>query len=86
MDLQWTCPQAGACKVAKHSGSEHCGAPHFVHPNLIQSPPPSLLQLFFDRLLSRVLLRLAAVPTSLLKGVILKNVPILRNADSLLLV
>ena len=82
MDL----PQVGACKVAKLSGSEHCGAPHFVHPSLTQSPPLSLPQLFFDRPLSRGLLRLAAVPTSLLKRVILKNVPILRNADSLLLV
>ena len=79
-------PQVGACKVAKLSGSEHCGAPHFVHPSLTQSPPLSLPQLFFDRPLSRGLLRLAAVPTSLLKRVILKNVPILRNADSLLLV
>ena len=79
-------PQVGACKVAKLSGSEHCGAPHFVHPSLAQSPPPYLPQLFFDRPLSQGLLRLAALPTCLLKRVILKNVPILRNADSLLLV
>ena len=37
-------PQVGACKVAKLSGSEHCGAPHFVHPSLAQSPPPYLPQ------------------------------------------
>ena len=72
--------------MAKCSGSEHCGNPQFVQPGLPQSPPPSLPQPFVSGLLLEGLLRPAAVPTSILEGVILKNVPILRNADSLLLV